>query len=175
MDKREVKISSEKIFDGHVVHLRKDKVLCPNGKESYREVIDHNGGVGILLIVDNKVVLIKQFRYAYDEEIYEIPAGKIEPGEDPKNTGKRELEEETGYEADEIIHLGDIYPTCGYTNEIIHLYYAKNARKKTTHFDDDENIETLLVPYEEVLRMIRNGTIKDAKTICAIQYYQNLN
>lgn len=175
MEKEEKTIKSTTIYDGHVVHLRKDEVLCPNGNHSYREIVDHQGGVGILLIEDNKVVLVKQFRYAYKETIYEIPAGKIEKGEEPYSTGLRELQEETGYEADELIHLGDIYPSCGYTNEIIHLYYAKNARKKETHFDEDEFIETYLIPYEEVIRMIKNGKIKDAKTICAIMYYQELN
>lgn len=174
MDKKEIQLESEVIFDGHVIHVRKDKVLCPNGQESYREIVDHRGGVAVLALIDNKVVMVKQFRYAYGEELYEIPAGKIEPNEDPYITGKREIEEETGYHVEELIHLGNIYPSCGYTNEIIHLYFAKNLVKKETHFDEDENIDTFLIEYDEVLRMIKDGTIKDAKTICAIQYYQNL-
>ena len=174
MDKKEVQVESEVIYDGKVIHVRKDKVLCPNGNYSYREIVDHHGGVGILAFVDNKVILIKQFRYAYNEEVYEIPAGKIEVNEAPEITGKRELEEETGYHVDKLVHLGNIYPSCGYTNEVIYLYLAKDLKKKETHFDDDENIDTFLVDYEEVLKMVKEGKIKDAKTICALQYYQNL-
>lgn len=174
MDKIEKQIESEVVFDGKVIHVRKDKVLCPNGNYSYREIIDHRGGVGVLAFVENKIILVKQFRYSYNEEIYEIPAGKIEINEDPYNTGLRELEEETGYHVDKLTHLGDIYPSCGYTNEIIHLYLAKNLTKTHTHFDEDEELETFLFDYEEVLKMIKEGKIKDAKTICALQYYQNL-
>jgi len=174
MDKREKLIKSTKIYDGTVIHLREDEVLCPSGNHSYREVVDHQGGVAILFIQNNKVCLIKQFRYAYEEEMLEIPAGKIEKNEDPLTTGLRELEEETGYVAKKATYLGGIYPSCGYTNEIIHLYLVTEATKKEVHFDEDENIDTYFFSLEEVLEMVKKGIIKDAKTICALQYYQNL-
>lgn len=173
MDKKEVKIESETIYDGKVIHVRKDKVLCPNGNTSFREIVDHHGGVGILAFVGTKVILVKQYRYAYEEEMYEIPAGKMELNEEPIVTGARELEEETGYHADKLEYLGKMYPSCGYTNEIIYLYLAKDLKKEETHFDDDEVIDTYYIEYEEVLKMIKEGKITDAKTICAIQFYQN--
>ena len=118
MDMEEKKIDGEIIYDGKVVKLIKDKVLCPNKKEAYREIVKHNGGSAILPITkDNKILLIKQFRYAYNEVLYEIPAGKLELNEDPYSAALRELEEETGFKVEKLESLGIIYPTCGYTKE----------------------------------------------------------
>lgn len=172
MDMREKKISGEVIFDGHVVRLELDKVLCPNGNESYREIVKHHGGAAILCVTnDDKIILERQYRYAYDEVIYEIPAGKLEKDENPYDAALRELEEETGNKANELIHLTNIYPTCGYSSEVIYLYLALNTTKTKTHFDDDEVIETYEVPIDEVKKMILDGRIKDAKTIVAFTYY----
>ena len=172
MDMREKKLDGKVIFDGHVVKLEFDEVLCPNGNKSFREIVRHNGGAAILCVTpDDKILLEKQFRYAYDEVIYEIPAGKLEKGEDPYKAAIRELEEETGNKANELIHLTDIYPTCGYSSEVIHLYLALNTKPTQTHFDDDEIIETYEIPIEEVKEMILDGRIKDAKTIVAFTYY----
>ena len=172
MDMREKKISGEVLFDGRVVRLEKDKVLCPNGHESYREVVRHNGGAAILCVTpDDKVLLIKQFRYAYDEVIYEIPAGKLEKGEDPYEAALREFEEETGFKAFNLESLGNIYPTCGYSSEKIYLYLAKDYVKTKTNLDDDEVIVTEYVPLSRVKEMIISNEIKDAKTICAITTY----
>ncbi len=172
MEMREKKIEGTTIFDGKVVRLDKDKVLCPNGKESYREIIRHPGGAGILCITkEDNVLLIKQFRYAYDEVIYEIPAGKLEHNEDPYLAALREFEEETGNKAEELISLGHIYPTCGYSAEKIYLYLALNVSPCERHLDEDEVIEIEYVPLNKVKEMILNGEIKDAKTICAITQY----
>ena len=169
IDKR---LSGETIFEGHVVKLVKDKVLCPNGNESFREIVRHNGGAAVLCINENEeILLVKQFRYAYDEVMYEIPAGKLEKNEDPLLAAKRELEEETGNKAESLDFLGAIYPTCGYSSEIIYLYLAKNCKKTQTHFDDDEVIESKFYKLDDVKNMILNGEIKDAKTICALSYY----
>ncbi|MCI5583334.1 MAG: NUDIX hydrolase [Anaeroplasma sp.] len=172
MEMREKKIDGETIFEGKVVKVIKDKVLCPNGNESYREIVKHNGGAAILCVTpDKKILLEKQFRYAYDEIIYEIPAGKLECGEDPYQAALREFEEETGNHADSLEFLGSIYPTCGYSSEIIYIYLAKDYKKTTQKFDDDEVIELHYFSIEEVEEMILSGIIKDAKTICALNYY----
>lgn len=173
MKMKEEKISREIIYKGHVVTLVRDKVLCPNGQEAYREIVQHNGGAAILCITkDKKIILIRQFRYAYDEVIYEIPAGKLEIGENPKDAALREFEEETGNKAKDIEFLTVIYPTCGYDTEKIYLYLVQDFEKTETHFDEDEVIETEYVDYDRVLEMIDKGEIKDAKTICAIMAYQ---
>ena len=172
MKMKEKKIDGEVLFDGKVVRLERDKVLCPNGRESIREVIHHNGGSAILCLTENQeVLLIKQFRYPYDEVIYEIPAGKLEKNENPYDAALRELEEETGNKATSLEFLGKIYPTCGYSSEIIYLYLAKNYIHTKTSFDEDECIESYYFPLEQVKKMISSGEIKDAKTICAITYY----
>ena len=168
----EKKLDSELIFDGKVIRVYKDKVLCPNGNTSYREIIHHNGGAGVLCLNDKEeILLIKQFRYAYNEVLYEIPAGKLEKNEDPYMAGIRELEEETANKASSLEFLGKIYPTCGYSDEIIYLYLAKNTKITKTNLDEDEFIESAFYPLDMVLDMIQNGRIVDAKTICAIEYY----
>ena len=122
MDIREKKIDGDILFEGVIFTVCKDKVMCPNGKESYREIVKHNGGSGVLCVTnDDKVILIKQFRYAYDEVLYEIPAGKLEKGEDPKEAALREFEEETGNKALDIELLNIFYPTVGYCNEKIYI------------------------------------------------------
>lgn len=172
MDMREKKISGEVIYNGKIIRLEKDKVLCPNGKESYREVVRHNGGSAILCVTKNEeVLLIKQFRYPYDTVLYEIPAGKLELGEDPYDAAIREFEEETGNKTDKLEFLGKIYPTCGYVSEILYLYLATDFKQTQTHFDEDEFIETEIIPISKVKEMILSGEIVDAKTICAISYY----
>lgn len=168
----EKKLASEEIYSGKVIHVVKDKVLCPNGNTSFREIVHHNGGAGVLCLNDkNEVLLVRQFRYAYGEVLYEIPAGKLEKGEDPYKAALRELEEETANKANELEYLGCIYPTCGYSNEKIYLYLARNTTITKTNFDSDEFIVSGFYSFNDVLLMIKDGTIKDAKTICAIQYY----
>ena len=173
MKMEEKKISGIDIYNGKVIHVVKDNVLCPNGNESIREIVKHNGGAAVLCINDlEEVLLIKQYRYAYNEIMYEIPAGKLEKNENPYDAALRELEEETGNKAAKLKKLGEIYPTCGYSNEVIHLYLALNCQKTKTHFDDDEFIVSEFVPLNKIKELIKDGTIKDAKTICAIAYYE---
>ena len=175
MNNEEKTLESQVVFDGKVIHVRKDKVLCPNGKESFREIVDHHGGVGVLAFLEGKIALVKQFRYAYKEELYEMPAGKLEKGEDPAEGGRRELEEEVGYVADKYEYLGKMYPSCGYTNEIIYLYKAENLRKTHTHLDDDEFLSVEWFSLEEIKKMVVSGQIVDAKTICALYLLENKN
>lgn len=171
MDFKEKQIKSDLIYNGKVVKLYVDDVKCPNNNLSKREIIKHNGGVCILAIIDNKVILEKQYRYAYDEVLYELPAGKLEKNENPYDAALREFEEETGYKANTLIDYGKMYPTCGYSNEIIYMYVAKDIIKTKRHLDEDEFIEIEYVNLEEVVDMINKGIIKDAKTICLISKY----
>ena len=142
-----------------------------NKRKSYREIIKHNGGVCVLAVIDNKIILEKQYRYAYDEILYELPAGKLEEGEIPEVAAKRELLEETGYEANKLIDYGVMYPTCGYSNEKIYLYVADGLSKKQRNLDEDEVIDIEYLEIDKVLDMISQGIIKDAKTICLISKY----
>ena len=171
MDQKEKKIKSDLIYDGKVIKVYVDEVKTPNGNNAKREIVMHNGGVCILAIVDNKIILEKQYRYAYDKVIYELPAGKLEKGEKPDVAGIRELEEETGYKASKLIDYGYMYPTCGYSNEIIYLYKAEGLVKTHTHLDQDEFIDIEYVDIDKVKKMIIDNEIVDAKSICLLSKY----
>ena len=173
MDKKEITIHSEQIYKGHVVSLKKDTVLCPNGEQSLREIITHRGGVGILVKVDDKFIIEKQFRYALGKEIYELPAGKLEADEEPLEAAKRECLEETGYKPLEMIHLGDMSPTCGYSTEIIHFYYCPKSIKAERHLDSDEVIDLMYLSLEEIEQMIKNDQIIDSKILAVLTLYKN--
>ena len=168
----EKKLSSELIYDGKVIKVSKDQVLCQNGNESMREIVHHRGGVGILFKLGDKFVFEKQYRYAFNEEIIEIPAGKLEEGEIPLPAAERELLEETGYRPLEMIFLGDMYPTVGYSNEVIHLYYCEKAKKEERHLDNDECIDLFMLSMEEIDELIASNKIKDSKSIAAVYLYK---
>ncbi len=170
-EKSERKINSKEIYKGKIISLYVDDVECPNGQIAKREYVKHPGGVCILAIVDNKVIMERQFRYAYATDIYELPAGKIEKGEDPKEAAFRELEEETGYCAEDLISMGELYPSVGYTDEIIRLFLATNLKKSERHLDEDEFIDLEYVPLERLVIEVKDGTIKDAKTVAAVLKY----
>ncbi len=170
----EKKINSKLIYEGRVVKLTVDDVLVNNEINAVREVVHHNGGAAILVVVDNKILLVKQFRYAFNKMIYEIPAGKLEKNEDPLVSAKRELEEETGYIANNMISLGEIYPTVGFCNEVINLYLTTDIKKGSLNLDYDEFIEIEFVDINKVNEMIVNNVINDSKTICALYKYNLL-
>lgn len=162
-------ISSQYIYKGKILNLRKDNISLENGSTGTREIIEHNGGVGIVAITpDKKVVLVKQYRKPYDEELLEIPAGKLELNEEPEQCGRRELEEETGYIPKDMTLLTKTYPSPGYTNEILHIYFSKSLEMGHTNFDEGEHIELIEATYEDALSMINKGIIKDAKTIIGL-------
>ncbi|MCI1734657.1 MAG: NUDIX hydrolase [Bacilli bacterium] len=172
MDKKEKQISSQEVFKGHIVDVFLDKVTLPNGMEDTREVVRHCKGAAILAFdIDGKILLENQYRYAYDEVITEIPAGKCEGDEDPLDAATRELEEETGYHATNIEPLGVIYPSVGYCDEKLYLYLATGLIQTQRHLDSDEDIDCFKVSLNKMIDLVKDGTIKDAKTIAALNAY----
>jgi ADP-ribose pyrophosphatase len=162
-------ISSETIFEGRVVHLVRDEVELENGKITTREVVKHPGGVCILALTDeNKVVMVRQFRYAHKIIQLEVPAGKLEIGEDPRLCGIRELEEETGYTAGSFEFFGKMLPTPAYVGEVIYIYLARELRKVGQKLDEDEFLEVVEIDFDEAIKMILEGEITDAKTQVAL-------
>ena len=166
----EVKTGSQEIFNGVILHVFKDTVELPNGKEATREVIRHVGAVGVIPITnDGKVIIERQFRYPLNRVVTEIPAGKLDSfTEDRLSAAKRELEEETGYTANEWIELGDFIPTCAYCDERITLYLAKGLALGQRHLDEDEFLNFEAVPLKELVEQVMDGTITDGKTQVAI-------
>ena len=158
-------ISSDRVYTGKTISLRVDTVEIPNRGYKKREIVEHNGAVGIIAITrENKVVLVKQYRKAIEKELWEIPAGKIEPGENPKESAIRELKEETGYSAQSMKLLHKFYTSAGFSNQKIYIYLAENLTSGSQDFDDDEFIEAKEFSLNEVYDMIYNNDIEDAKT-----------
>lgn len=168
MEFEEKTLSSEYVFRGKVIDVKRDDILVSNGHKSIREVVEHSGGVVILAIKDNKILTVNQFRYPIKTTSIELPAGKLEIGENPDFASKRELEEETGYIAKKWKSLGYIYTSVGFCNEKLYLYLATDLEYKQVNPDEDEIIETKEYPIKEVFEMIDNGKINDAKTLCAL-------
>lgn len=165
---REHKLSSEVKFDGKLIKLTYD-IADVNGKEAWREVVHHPGASAIVAIdEDNRIIMEKQFRYALNDYLLEIPAGKLDKGEDPLVCAKRELEEETGIVASEWNSLGTIATSPGFCNEVIHLYVAKGLSKGEIHWDEDEYVEVERYTFDELLQHIQEETIKDSKTLSAL-------
>jgi ADP-ribose pyrophosphatase len=168
-------LKSEEIFSGKVISLHLQDVELPNGKQSKREIIKHPGAVAIIALTDdNKIVMVEQYRKALERTIVEIPAGKLEKGEEPALCARRELEEETGYECESLELLSSFYTSPGFADEIIHVFLAKGLTKKENPADLDEdefvNLEELTL--EEALKYVKEQKIYDAKTIYAVQYLQ---
>ncbi|TZE83428.1 NUDIX hydrolase [Calorimonas adulescens] len=170
MDKREITIKSQKIYDGRIINLRVDEVLLPNGRVAGREIVEHKGAVAVVPItIDNKVVMVKQYRKPAEDELWEIPAGKLEAGEQPEECAKRELEEETGYSG-EIKKIYEFYTSPGFSDEYIYLYLATGLVPGKQHLDPDELLDMQEFSMEEIKDMLTSGAIRDAKTIIGIEY-----
>ena len=169
MNFEEKTISTKNIFKGRIINVNVDTVELPNGKTAERELVFHNGGVGILAFdEDNKVLLVKQYRKPYNEMLLEIPAGKLEIGEDPLEAGIRELREETGYIAKKMELLFTLYPTPGYCSEKLYIYFASEIEKATQELDEDEFLEVYRYSLDELFEMLERNEINDAKTVAAI-------
>lgn len=169
MELTEKTLKSNKIYGGKVLTFRVDEVLLPNGKTGERETVHHGGGVGVIALTDGgEILLVKQFRYPYREVVLEIPAGKREKNEEPLSCGKRELKEETGAVASEFFPLGRVYPSPGYTDEVIYLFGAKGLSFGETKFDEDEFLNTERLPLEKAVEMVLRDEITDSKTQIAI-------
>lgn len=158
-------ISSDRIYTGKTISLKVDTVEVPNRGYQKREIVEHNGAVGIVAITsNNKVVLVKQYRKAIEKELWEIPAGKIERGESPKECAIRELKEETGYSAENMKLIHKFYTSAGFSNQKIYIFLAENLTPGERDFDEDEFLEVHEIDKDEVYNMIEKNEIEDAKT-----------
>lgn len=164
-------ISSEYKYKGKIINLRIDDIKLPDGQYAKREVVEHPGGVSILAITDdNKILMVEQFRAGPRVVTLEVPAGKLERGEDPEICGLRELTEETGYKAGTFEKIGSFYLTPGYTDELIYIYVARKLSLDKANPDDDEFLNIKAYDFDELLQMVKNNEIKDAKTVISILY-----
>ena len=174
-DLQEHFVSGELVFDGKLLKVHRDRVRLPDGAETAREYIRHPGAVAVVpLFDDRRVLLERQFRYPHGREFIEVPAGKLEPNEPHLDTAKRELLEETGYTATEWTRLGVIHTSIAYTNEAIELFLAEKLKKeRAAQLDAGEFLETLIVPFDEAIAMVRDGRITDAKSVAALLWVRS--
>ncbi|MBQ7989766.1 MAG: NUDIX hydrolase [Oscillospiraceae bacterium] len=162
-------IEKQTVFEGHVVTVRKDVAQLETGEKVSRELVIHPGGVCVVpLTDDNKVIMVRQFRYAFMEPLLEIPAGKLEKGEDHRSAGLRELSEETGASCERFDYLGVCYPSVAYLTEKIHMYLARGLKYGSSHPDEGEFLDVEYIPLDEAVKMVTDGSIPDAKTQIAI-------
>ncbi len=169
MELFEKTVEKNYVYEGKIINVRRDKAELHNGNPCIREVVEHNGGVCVAALTENKeLIFVRQFRYPYMEIVLELPAGKLEKGEDPFEAGKRELEEETGTVAGKYYDLGKFYPTPGYCGEIIHLYAASDLTATQMNPDEDEFLEVEKIHIDKAVDMVINNEIRDGKTIALI-------
>ena len=166
MELWEKTLSSQTVFEGEIVTVKVDKALLLNGAEASREVVEHNGGVCILaLCEDGTVPMVRQFRYPLGDVLLELPAGKLERGEDPRAAAIRELGEEVGLEPDEVIELGFIYVSPGFCTEKLHMYLARELKSVPVHPDEDEFLDIVHLPFDVLVERVMSGEITDGKTV----------
>jgi ADP-ribose pyrophosphatase len=167
-------LHSQPVYDGRIIKVKVDEVLLPNGKTAKREIVNHQGAVAVLaLTADDKLVAVRQFRKPLEKTIVEIPAGKLEAGEEPLACAARELEEETGYQASQFTHLSTFYTSPGFADEKLHLYIATGLKKGELHLDEDEFVEVLHLDLEAAKELHASGEICDAKTVLALFAWEN--
>jgi ADP-ribose pyrophosphatase len=161
-------ISSRSPFSGKLIKVRVDQVVLPSGRKTEREIVVHRGAVTIVGIKKGEVLMERQYRHTAGKVLWEIPAGTLEEGEDPKECAKRELMEETGYIARKMKELAHFYVAPGYSTEVIYVYLASGLKKERASPEEDESIETRFIPIEEALDMIKTNKIEDAKTMLGL-------
>lgn len=169
MNFEEKTLSEKEIYKGRIITLHVDEVELPDGQKATREIVEHSGGVCVAAMTEEKeLYFVRQYRYPYKRVLLELPAGKLEKGEDPLEAGIRELEEECGVVADEVISLGTVYPTVAYCSEIIHLFAAKGLKSTKQHLDEDEFLDTEKIKLKKAVEMVMNGEISDSKTVALV-------
>lgn len=162
-------LRSTDIFNGRVIHVTHDEVELENGKTALREVVAHPGGVCVAALTEqNELLFVRQFRYPYKEVLLELPAGKLEKGQNPLENGKRELLEETGAIGRAYMTLGQVYPSPGYCGEIIHLYFCRVDHFDEQRLDEGEFLDVERIPLDKAVQMVLNGELPDAKTQIAV-------
>ncbi|MBQ2751408.1 MAG: NUDIX hydrolase [Oscillospiraceae bacterium] len=171
----EIKVDSKEVFSGKLLHVTSDSVLLENGKQAVREIIHHNGAAAVIAFDENnRLLMVRQYRYAIGQELLEIPAGKIDPGETPEQCAARELVEETGYRAGKLTELGVVYPIAAYSSEAQYLFYAENLTPDKQHLDEDEFLSVEHVDFATAFDMVMNGEITDSKTQIGILKINNI-
>ena len=169
MDLTEKTVDSQVVYDWKIVRLRRDTALLPNGAQALREVVEHPGGVGIVALDEaDNVLLVRQYRYPLGRTLLEIPAGKLEPGEDHRRAAVRELEEETGTRAGRLTYLGYTYASPGFCDEAIHLYLAEELSFVQSHPDEDAFLAVERLPLDELVAMALDGSLTDGKTVATV-------
>lgn len=166
MDLTESRISGETIFEGNIIKLVVDQAKLPDGNTAAREVVYHPGGVAVLALdADQTVTLVRQYRYPIGQVLLELPAGKLDPGEDVLTAAKRELSEETGLEAGDWTDLGCVLASPGFCTEALHMFLARDLQKMECHPDEEEFLELTVMPFQKLVGQVMDGTITDAKTV----------
>ena len=168
MLKMEHCIKSDSVYKGRILNLRVDQVAFANGTSAIREVVEHRGAAAIIPLLEDKVILVRQFRYAASTELLEIPAGTLEQDEDPETCARRELEEETGYRCNELDKILECFVAPGYSTERIHFYLARKLERSKMNTEEDEHIEVEVMPITSAIEKVHSGEIRDAKTVCGI-------
>ena len=165
----EITLRREEKFRGRIVNVHVDEVRLPDGSTSFREVVDHTGGAAVLALDENNCVLaVRQYRYVFGMPLLELPAGKLDPGEDPAAAALRELREETGAVPEEFSSLGCVLPSPGCYGERLYLYLARGLHMEAQHLDEGEFLNVERIPFDEMVRRCLSGEIEDAKTVVAV-------
>lgn len=169
MNFEEKTLKENVIYEGKIITLHVDDIELPDGSKAIREIVEHSGGVCVAAMTEEReLYFVRQYRYPYKKVLLELPAGKLEKGEDPHKAGIRELEEECGVVADEVISMGTVYPTVAYCSEIIHLFAAKGLKSTHQHLDEDEFLAVEKIPLADAVKMVMDGEISDSKTVALV-------